>query len=381
MKNFTIIFRMTNSCNLNCVYCYDKNNHTGAIQENKEFLKKIPDIIENISKLWENKYERSEIIFHGGEPLIISTKCYDRLIKGIKQLYPNVKFSIQTNGTLINEEIVSILKKYHINVGISIDGFNEITNKYRVDFEGKNSFNRVMKNIQILKDNNINFGIIMTLTNSIKGKEEELYKFISENNLKCNIRPAFQCDDNNIDFMTNEDYFEFFKNLFKIWINDEERKVKLTQIREIYDEFVKILEPSHISRSCSTSGKCFMNFISLDCDGNIYSCNRTYNNKEFFYGNILNMDMENLKNIIESRQRERQHYLSNSKCKDCFLYRECNGGCPSNAFLMHQTLNSADDYFCTAKINIRRYLSQYLEKSKIKEEYIEMIRNDKKLYK
>ena len=131
MKNKVIIFRMTNACNLNCKYCYDKGNHTTVSQENEEFSLMIHNIIKNINKIWKNKDSSAEIIFHGGEPLIISVQNYKRLLDNIKMLYPKVKFSIQTNATLINQEYINLFKNYNVHIGISLDGFDEYTNKYR----------------------------------------------------------------------------------------------------------------------------------------------------------------------------------------------------------------------------------------------------------
>ena len=95
MKNKTIIFRMTNSCNLNCVYCYDKFNHSNIKKENEKFNLKIPCIMQYIEKLWNNKNAKSEIIFHGGEPLIINEENYEKLLKNIRAIYPNSIFTIQ----------------------------------------------------------------------------------------------------------------------------------------------------------------------------------------------------------------------------------------------------------------------------------------------
>lgn len=374
MKNFTIIFRTTNACNLNCTYCYDKSNHNNIYKENEEFNLKIPDITRYIEKLWKNKNDNSEIIFHGGEPLIINSKNYDLLMGKIKNLYPNVKFSIQTNATLLNNEIIQILKKYNVHIGISLDGYNNLTNSCRIYKNGKNSFNDVLSNINLLKEQNINFGIIMTLTNNILNKEKELYDFLKTNNLKCNIRPAFQCSDsNNVTFMNNENYFTFFKNMFNLWIEDtSEDRVKLTQIREIYDEFAKSLNNSYANHSCSTSGRCPMNFISLDSKGNLYSCNRTYNNSNFFYGNIENISIESLINKIKNNILIRETKIMTTKCGTCKLYNECKGGCPANAYAIHNDPNMPEDTWCIAKYKIRKYVDNYLEKNGIKKDYEEL---------
>ena len=216
MKNITIIFRMTSTCNLNCIYCYDKANHIMKKKENDNFKKRIPDIVESIEKLWKNREDRGEIIFHGGEPLIIDTANYEELMQKIKSIYPNTKFSIQTNGTLINEKYIELFKEYNMHVGISLDGYDEITNKYRVYKNKKNSFNDVMRKINLLHRKDVDFGVIMTINSSIVGKEKQLYDFIKEYKLKCNIRPAFKSNNEEIEYMTNEEYCIFFKNLFNI---------------------------------------------------------------------------------------------------------------------------------------------------------------------
>ena len=107
---------------------------------------------------------------------------------------------------------------------------------------------------------------------------------------------------NNNEVMTNEEYFEFFKNIFEIWIKDNNR-IRLKQINEIYEEFVKSLEPNIKFKNCSCSGNCFQNFISLDIEGNLYSCNRTYNNKPFYYGNIKTIDNDEINEKIQKNVR------------------------------------------------------------------------------
>ena len=376
IKNMTIIFRTTNCCNLNCKYCYDKENHKRKNIENENFNSKIPLIVSNLKKIWKNKEQNSEIIFHGGEPLIISSGNYEKLIKEIKNEYPNTIISMQTNGTLINEEFIRLFKKYNIHLGISLDGFNNDTNKNRIFSNGKNSFNLVMKNINHLKKNSIKFGVIMTLTSEILGKEEELYDFIAKEDIKCNIRPAFKSNDSDVKYMTDNQYFEFYKKIFNIWVNDDKRRVKLTQIKELYDEFAKVLEPNYSCRSCSSSGKCFENFISLDCNGNLYSCNRTYNNKEFYYGNISKLTCIELEEKIYSKVYTRKNLIENSKCKQCLLYNECHGGCPANGYALNNDMG-IDTNFCVAKNKIRNYVKDYMKKNNIEKQYIEMKKNAK----
>ena len=373
MKNPTIILRMTNACNLNCTYCYDKKNHININHENEKIDERLDEIINNINRIQINKEERSKIIFHGGEPLLIRADIYEKLIKEIIKTHPNVNFSIQTNATLLDENYIKVFKKYGVSIGISLDGYNEEQNKCRVYANGKNSYNLVMKKIKLLKDNEMKFGIIMTLSKGIVGHEKELYDFIAENRIGCNIRPAFLSgngEDKEL-IMTNEEYYNFFKNIFEIWYADKER-IKLTQIREIYEEFAKALNSKYEVKSCSVSDKCFENFISLDIDGNLYSCNRAYNNKELYYGNMKEIKMERVYEKMKNFIEERRKYVENSKCKKCMIYRYCKGGCPASAYNTNGTIYSADDYFCEARIRIYEYVKKRLKETGAIEQYKEM---------
>lgn len=361
-KNPVVIFRITNMCNLNCTYCYDKDNRYIDKNINEEFENKLNDIQRYLNMIYFNKDKTTTLIFHGGEPLLLSADVYEKLLKKI--ITPNMRVSIQTNGTLINEKYIEIFKKYNMNVGISLDGCNEEQNYCRIYKNGKNSFNRVMNNIKLLKENNIRFGIIMTISKKHLGKEKEIYDFIAENKLNINMRPAFPTKyGDNTNIMSEEEYYEFFKNIFDIWYEDRNKRVKLKQIREIYDEFAKVLKENYCSGSCSEGKNCFGKFISLDINGNIYSCNRTYNNDEFLLGNLNIQSIDKIFNNANKLAEKRIKNLENLDCIRCDIYRYCYGGCPANAYSIHGDYTKPENYFCQAKKKILKYIKERLEET------------------
>lgn len=369
MRNPVVIFRTTNLCNLSCKYCYDKQNHINwKNNENIEFYNNITKIVNYLEKIFIDKREKCKIIFHGGEPLIIKGEVYNDLIKKILEVIPNATFSIQTNATLLSKKHIEVFKKYNVRIGISLDGYNAEQNYCRVYQNGKNSFEQVMKKIKLLNDSKLDYGIIMTLSKKIVGYEQELYDYIYTNKLKCNIRPAFPTEKNCDFSMTNDEYYTFFKNIFEIWIKDK-TKIELKQVREVYEQFVKILEPTFKIGDCATSGRCFGKFISLDIYGNVYSCNRTYNNPKFYYGNLNNVTVDEIMEKAKKLQEIRNKYIKNSKCQECEIFEECKGGCPASAFSYHNNIQSSDDYFCEAKIKIKKYLKKRMEELGLIEEY------------
>ena len=123
--------------------------------------------------------------------------------------------NIVFNGTLINDEVIDFFKEHNFSVGISLDGCNERQNQARVYPSGKNSFGTVLRNINKLQENDVKFGVIMSITKAHKDCEKQLYDFIGEKKLSCNVRPVFASDVNDTSHvMSVEEYANFFSNLF-----------------------------------------------------------------------------------------------------------------------------------------------------------------------
>lgn len=361
-RNTTIILRTTNNCNLNCKYCYAKNEEFAYGDSDTKFKKNIYNLINYIEKLRLYKDKKINVILHGGEPLLIKASTYEEFFKALQEKNIPVNLSVQTNGTLINKSTLEILKKYDVHIGISLDGSDETQNSNRLYHNGKNSFKEVMKTINLLNKENIRFGVIITISKSNIGREAELYNFIAKNQLNCSIRPAFPVKqvENNKNIMTNDEYFNFFIRLFDIWYNDERFQVSIKQIAEFYDEFVKLFNNLKYRPSCTNCENCFGNFVSLDVDGNLYTCNRTYNVEQFYLGNI---NRENIKTIIkkvEKLKNDRINYIKQSKCNKCELYKTCYGGCPANSFELYGDYKLPYMYFCDANIKIYNYIKDKL---------------------
>lgn len=331
----TVIFRPTNSCNLRCTYCYDKNNHNlseSQIRANatEVFKKEENQILKSLNLIYEGE-KSPKIIFHGGEPLLISPEVLNRFCERLKE-QQDIDFSIQTNGTLINSEVIDLFKEHKFGVGISLDGCNEQQNYARIFPSGKNSYELVMKNIKKLQDANVKFGIIMSVTKKHQGCEQQLYDFIGQHNISCNIRPVFASDPTNVaEIMTETEYAKFFNKLFDIWYDDQTKKVETYQILELYQALKKEVDPSYIDRNCSNSDRCFKDFVSMDVFSNLYACNRLYGIDKFYYGNLKHDSMESIYKKVDTLLKERNEAIS-EKCGECPTISECNGGCPAEAY-------------------------------------------------
>ena len=170
-----LVIQSSPFCNLDCKYCYLPN------RKSKEVI--TIDTVKNIFKSILN----SDIVkqdftttWHAGEPLTVSKKFYESAFEIVNQLNNTqykVKHNFQSNGTLINQEWCDFIKQYDIHLSISIDGTEDMHNRNRVDLKGNETHFKVMKAIDLLHKNEINFSTISVISDYTLDFPDEFYSF------------------------------------------------------------------------------------------------------------------------------------------------------------------------------------------------------------
>ena len=167
---FYLIF--DTKCNLNCKYCYTE----GSVDEefkpqkmNKEILNETFNFLDKfISEGIDKKYigDKVSFIFYGSEPLM-NPKLLEISLKKINLLSKKFKIKMEkqiiTNATLINNSIAKLIKKEGATISISLDGPKELNDLMRIFYDGKGSFESILKGINILKKGKIPFSISCTI--------------------------------------------------------------------------------------------------------------------------------------------------------------------------------------------------------------------------
>ena len=180
----------TQECNLRCSYCFEESMHTGCMPTIDEIKNKFASFIENgfekfVIELIEinRKLDRdTDVTFHGGEPMLIGVPLLRKAFKIVKK-FDNTTISMQSNGTLITDEMIALLKEFDVRVGISIDGPKEMHDVYRLNKARGGSFNIVFENINKLKKAGVIVGGLATVTDQTIKNPEKFYYFFKENKL------------------------------------------------------------------------------------------------------------------------------------------------------------------------------------------------------
>ncbi len=360
MRKVELLIKPTSyNCNLNCVYCFYKKTSRlygeGKHRMNYETLEKL--ISEAI-----NYSEGGPCIFswQGGEPLLAGTEFFKKVIEYQKKYgKPGQKISnsIQTNGTLINEEWIRLFKEYNFFIGISLDGPREIHNYYRKDFRGKGSFNRVMEGLSLLKKAGVEFNILSTIGKETSKYPEKIFNFFLSNQLHfIQFIPAVDRDIKKkkmADFSVQPDeYGNFLCKIFDMWWNDGNPYVSI----RLFDNIVEILLGIEAS-SCMFKSECG-SYVVVESNGDVYPCD-FFVHKEWKLGNIWENSFAELFEKVKLKFGKLKK-LSPQNCRNCQWNFICNNGCLWFRWVKNGNLEDID-YFCNC---YKRFFSYTIEKFK-----------------
>lgn len=295
---------VTTKCNLRCSYCYEKGTAHEVL--NFEDGVKIIDWFCSISKSKEQC-----ITFFGGEPLT-EVNLIKNLVEYCNEKHPNIVFSIATNGTLVNEDNIDLLRKFKF-VNVSLDGSERVHNLHRRTPSDKNSFSMI--NFDLLHSlKNLTVTAVITPKNIYYLNES--IKYINDNFTKdYRFKIAYEMD------WKPEDILEFKKQWERLadnFVRDIDNPERWSLYRAVVSflNFIKAFsENSHYS--CNASSGCF----TVSPSGELYPCQRFPLLRKYSFGNVF-------KEInLDKRTTLCNDEVTCEKCKKCTALALCPQRC------------------------------------------------------
>jgi uncharacterized protein len=340
------------SCNLKCQYCF-----IGKI--NNEETKKIElSTIDNtIKKFVDHLLKRNQngnIIFYGGEPILALDiiKYTGNLVKPFSN--PKIGLSMVTNGTIINDEIIKLLKDYSISIGVSIDGPQELTDRYRL-FKNSDSsvYEIVMRNIKVLRENDINFSLSITLSeDSLEDKNFlEWLKLMNVKNIGFNLMHYTEKTGNWKKYYRNVSKF-----LFKAYdYLNKDGVVEDRILRKIRSFFKKEFRYS----DCGAVGG---QQLTIKPDGDVAVCHACWNSSIDVCGNINKNSFEEIIETDIYKKWKNNITINKNKCIKCSAISICGGGCPLHSRSLFNNEFLIDKPFCIhTKYSLKELLRRHFE--------------------
>jgi len=340
---YYFVLEITNKCNLGCKYCRANPSPPEKHMDFKTMKMAIDKIL-----MLPNKY--ATFLFHGGEPLL-NLPIIEKAIYYTKRRAKNkkIKFSIQTNGTLLNQEIINFFKEHNIHIGISLDGPQEIHNRNRIYPNGKGSFGQVIKAINLLKKNNLSFGVIAVITRPKDVKK--LYSFLVAYKIKY-IRLNYYYTQNTQSkekLMSSQKQKEFANEHFRLfkkivdYNKDSSSKIILGNIHFMLHTLLAKKTIYMCMRAPCGAGN---STLGINVNGDIYPCDRMKDKIEFKIGNIK--EDKSLREIILNSpilKKLKSRIPENiPKCRACAFKNFCSSGCVNNSYAYFGSLHRESDF-------------------------------------
>ena len=264
MRNMTALIKPASSlCNLACRYCFYCDEANSRQKETGSFMS--CETAENlIKKMFDFCGENSVLtfMFQGGEPLLAGLDFFKKFVEAAEKLRTQgsiINYSLQTNGTLIDEEFCSFFKENKFLIGVSVDGNRKLHNKMRPD-----SFDGAMRGVELLRSHGVDFNILSVITSETDASE--LFKFYIENDFR-DVQPIYCLDpltgEKSEHSLGAKQLARFKKRFFNLWFSEVSNGNHF-YVRD-FDNLLSLLTKG-TAEQCGASGRCNAQLV-VEADG------------------------------------------------------------------------------------------------------------------
>jgi uncharacterized protein len=343
-------------CNLACSYCFFLDKE--LLYPGSKF-RMSDEVLENYIRqlIKAHRSPQVTVAWQGGEPTLMGIDFYRHAIE-LQERYrkPGMTFenTMQTNGTLLDDEWCQFFKENDFLIGISIDGPQEIHDSYRVDKKGQGTFDKVMRGLRLLQKHDVEYNVLTTINRINADHPLEVYCFLRDEARTDWIQfiPVVDRVDEEGHTISQkgsrvssqsvlpEQFGSFLSRIFDEWVRNDVGRV-----------FVQTFEASARRWLSLPSGMCVFEEtcgigLALEHNGDLYSCDH-FVEPDYLLGNILE------KEILELAASERQYRFGQNKrdklpqiCRECDVLFACQGECPKNRLLTTLASEPGLNYLC-----------------------------------
>ena len=363
-------------CNLDCDYCY-------YLEKSDLYPSKPQVMSEELLERFIQQYIESqtqrEVMFtwHGGETLMRPLSFYRKAVE-LQKKYGRgrqIDNSIQTNGTLLNDDWCIFLKENNFLVGISIDGPQTFHDEYRRDKMGRPSFHRVMKGIELLQKHGVEFNCMAVVNDYNADYPLEFYQFFKEigcqylqftpivERLRKSKSPlklaTAQEEDNEAELapysVTADKWGNFLCSIFDEWIKEDVGKIFI----QLFDSTLAnwVGEQPGVCTMAKTCGHAGV----MEFNGDVYACDH-YVFPEYRLGNIYSKTLTSMMYSDEQQNFGKDKFDKlPQQCSECDMLFACYGECPKNRFIRDKYGNKGLNFLCDGYYHFFHHVAPYMD--------------------
>ena len=323
-----LCLHVAHTCNLNCSYCFasqGKYHGDRALMSFEVGKRALDFLIEN-----SGKRRNLEVDFFGGEPLmnwdvVKQLVQYARSVE--KEHNKNFRFTLTTNGMLIDEDVIEFANKEMSNVVLSLDGRKEINDLKRVDYAGNGSYDKIVPKFKQLVESRGGQGYYMrgTFTHANPDFTKDVFHMADLGFTELSMEPVVSSLDDPA-ALTPED-LEIVKEHYEILAKEMIKRKKEGRGFTFYHYMLDLTEGPCVYRRISGCGS-GTEYMAVTPWGDLYPCHQFVGDDKYKLGDIW----QGVTNDALREDFRSCNAYSRPDCKDCWAKLYCSGGCAANAY-------------------------------------------------
>lgn len=317
------VVKVSKQCNLRCKYCYE---YPFLGDPARMSYDQLAQMFVHIADQFGSSGRRMDFVWHGGEPLLQGKEFYrtvanleDEILGAKGVAFSN---SVQTNLTIVNDDTLELFRDFFTNVGVSIDLFGD----QRVNVAGRPVQDRVLRNMQVLRDLDIRFGCITVLSQVTAPHVDAIYRFFEDIDASFRLLPIYRTG-----FVGQQDTLALsaaeintaFETVVDHWFASE-ASISVQPIQTYIAQVVRFLDGGRGSRRYYSKRTAEVVYI-VDTDGGLYSNGDAYD-PNLCHGNVFTQSFEEmLASAAYDRAVASAEARVSATCLGCRYHGSCSG--------------------------------------------------------
>ena len=328
MPAFSLLIKPSSAdCNIHCTYCFYLEKK--ALYPGLHRRQMSTEVLERmVAGYMETPQPTYGFSWQGGEPTLMG-RAFFRKVTELQERYgrrgATVANSLQTNGILMTDELAEHLARYNFLVGVSIDGPEELHDRYRVTEGGRGTHRQVLRGVEILERNNVEYNVLTLVSSANVGRAREVYRYLRDD---LGVRyhqyiPCVEFDpEGNLlpHAITGEQWGAFLLEIFEEWHGGNEETVSV----RLFDSVLTMLLDGY-ANTCVMARNCRRYFV-VEHNGDVYPCDFFVEHNRLL-GNVMRDRFEEMWQSRTFRDfgRAKRHW--NEACTSCPYLNLCAGDC------------------------------------------------------
>ena len=358
-----LCLHIAHSCNLNCSYCFasqGKYHGERALMSFEVGKRALDFLIEN-----SGTRRNLEVDFFGGEPLmnfdvVKQLVAYARSVE--KQHNKNFRFTLTTNGMLIDDDVIDFANRECVNVVLSLDGRKEVHDRYRVDYAGNGSWEKIVPKFQRLVEARGGKDYYMrgTFTHANPDFLEDIKVMLDLGFNELSMEPVV-CAPDDPSALTEEDFpivCEQYEKLAELMLQRHREGRPFTFYHYMIDHKGGPCIYKRIS-GCGSGTE----YMAVTPWGDLYPCHQFVGDEKYLLGNVF----DGVSNTAAQDEFASCNVYAREECRDCWARLYCSGGCAANAYHATGSVKGVYKYGCEL-FKKRMECAIMLEAAKLDEE-------------